>query len=120
MGRYQRDAAPLLPDRGQGEDETLAVQEPLVARYALRHHPRALHRPNPLWSVWQRDLRHLLRPARKQARRDDERRRWVLLRPRWPAGGGVLPEALRWAALARCRRRHKHETLRPRRRVHAG
>src|SRR3712207_2275256 len=60
LGRHQRDAAPLLPDRGQGEDGTLAVQEPLVARYALRHHSRALHRPDPLRSIWQRDLRHLL------------------------------------------------------------
>jgi hypothetical protein len=28
--------------------------------HALRHHSRALHRPNPLWSIWQRDLRHIL------------------------------------------------------------
>ena len=51
MGGHQRDSAPLLPDSGQGEDGTLTVQEPLVARYSLHYHPRTLHRTHPLWKL---------------------------------------------------------------------
>ncbi len=68
---------PLLPDSWQGADGMLALQKPLVARNALRHHPRAHHR---LHTLRPENLRHLLGPDREQAGRDHQRGRRILFR----------------------------------------
>src|SRR5215213_1185671 len=67
---HQRDAPPLRPDRGQDKARVLSLQKPLVARAALREHPRAYHQPDTLP---ERYLRDLLRPDGQQAGGFDQR-----------------------------------------------